>query len=324
MRLGRHPRSAGDRIHPRGPVLRPLARARLPFRSARRAHKAPRPRAPARRGRALRRARRRAARRRRAQGDPRGGRGAAPRPRAADAAALRLRVEPRDRPRLPERPSARRVRGVRRAVPADLRGAPRAADSVPRRGARGARGARRRGGARGRARPARARPGCAGAPAPARGGARMTEDFLAVVETKRFLGQEFLTWLVHRIEEDAAPADAELSLGDRAVLADAAGDRLTVAGTGVARGERRWELSLDGGLLVYEGLRCPKLGPRDAGAHEDRRAAFENDLFLRLADVEEALAILDGLFAEFCRLRGSAAWAARELPALRAWVERLG
>ncbi len=174
----------------------------------------------------------------------------------------------------------------------------------------------------------------------------MTEDFLAVVETKRFLGQEFLTWLVHRIEEDAAPADAEFSLGDRAVLADAAGDRLTVAGTGdaraeigvglrrgklldrarlvIARGERRWELSLDGGLLVYEGLRCPKLGPRDAGAHEDRRAAFENDLFLRLADVEEALAILDGLFAEFCRLRGSAAWAARELPALRAWVERLG
>jgi recombination associated protein RdgC len=174
----------------------------------------------------------------------------------------------------------------------------------------------------------------------------MTEDFLAVVETKRFLGQEFLTWLVHRIEEGAAPADAELALGDRVVLADAAGDRLTVAGAGdtraevgaglrrgklldrarlvIARGERRWELSLDGGLLVYAGLRCPKLGPRDAGAHADRRAAFENDLFLRLADVEEALAILDGLFAEFCRLRGSAAWAARELPRLRAWVERLG
>ncbi|HLK11501.1 MAG TPA: hypothetical protein VKW76_08970 [Candidatus Binatia bacterium] len=174
----------------------------------------------------------------------------------------------------------------------------------------------------------------------------MTEDFLAVVETKRFLGQEFLTWLAHRIEEGGGSADVELHLGDRVVLAGAAQDeRLTVAGAGdaraeigaglrrgklldrarlvIARGERRWELSLDGGLLVYEGLRCPKLGPRDAGAHEDRRAAFENDLFLRLADVEEALAILDGLFAEFCRLRGSAAWAARELPALRAWVEQL-
>ena len=170
----------------------------------------------------------------------------------------------------------------------------------------------------------------------------MTEDFLAVVETKRFLGQEFLTWLVHRIEEGAAPADAALHLGDRVVLADAAGDRLTVAGAGdaraeigaglrrgklldrarlvIARGERRWELVLDGGLFVYESLRCPKLGPRDA----DARAAFENDLFLRLADVEEVLGVLDALFAEFCRLRGSAAWAARELPALRAWVERLG
>lgn len=173
----------------------------------------------------------------------------------------------------------------------------------------------------------------------------MSEDFLAVVETKRFLGQEFLTWLVHRIEETAAPAQVELHLGDRVVLAGAAGDRLTVAGAGdaraeigaglrrgklldrarlvIARGDRRWELSLDGGLMVYEGLACPKLGPRTAGPPEDGRTAFENDLFLRLADVEEALGVLDALFAEFCRLRGSAAWAARELPALRAWVEQL-
>ena len=29
----------------------------------------------------------------------------------------------------------------------------------------------------------------------------MTEDFLAVVDAKRFLGREFLTWLVYTIEE---------------------------------------------------------------------------------------------------------------------------
>jgi hypothetical protein len=52
--------------------------------------------------------------------------------------------------------------------------------------------------------------------------------------------------------------------------------------------ERRWELSLDGGMLTYDSLRCPQLGDRDAGAQEDPRAAFENDLFLRIADMEDA------------------------------------
>jgi hypothetical protein len=181
----------------------------------------------------------------------------------------------------------------------------------------------------------------------------MTEDFLAVVETKRFLGREFLTWLVHRIEEEGGrlirDADViELQLGDRAVLAGTGPDkpRLTIAGTGdlrpeigaglrrgklldqakiaIVRGERRWELSLDGGMLTYDSLRCPQLGERDAGAQEDPRAAFENDLFLRLADLEDAVDVLDRLYAEFCRVRGSSAWSGRTLPALRRWVDTLG
>jgi len=67
-------------------------------------------------------------------------------------------------------------------------------------------------------------------------------------------------------------------------------------------------------------LRCPPLGERDGG---DPRAAFENDLFLRLADVEEALGVLDALFADFCKLRASRAWQHDALPALRDWIEKL-
>jgi hypothetical protein len=180
----------------------------------------------------------------------------------------------------------------------------------------------------------------------------MTEDFLAVVENKRFLGREFLTWLVHTIEEGGGritrDADViELQLGDRVVLAGIGPDkpRLTVAGTGdmraeigaglrraklldqakiaIVRGERRWELSLDGGMLTYDSLRCPALGD-DAGAQEDPRAAFENDLFLRIADLEDAVDVLDRLYAEFCVIRGSSAWSKRTLPELRAWIESLG
>jgi recombination associated protein RdgC len=179
------------------------------------------------------------------------------------------------------------------------------------------------------------------------------EDFLAVVEQKRFLGREFLTWLVWTIEEGGGRIErdgdvVELQLGDRVTLAGTTADRarLTVAGTGdlraemgaglrrgklldqaklvLLRGERRWELSLDGGLLTYDGLRCPALGPRDAAAPEDRRAAFENDLYLRLADVDDAVGIIDRLFAEFCRARAASSWRARTLPALRAWVDDIG
>ncbi len=178
----------------------------------------------------------------------------------------------------------------------------------------------------------------------------MTEDFLAVVQEKRFLGREFLTWLVHRIESDGGRfeidgAPVELTLGDRVVLEGGqANTRLTIVGPGdvraeigaglrggklvdrtrlvVRRGERHWELTLDGGLLVYEGLRCPALGAKDDGP-DDPRAALENDLFLRLADVEDAVGVVDALFADFCRLRGASSWATRTLPALRAWVDTL-
>ena len=91
----------------------------------------------------------------------------------------------------------------------------------------------------------------------------------------------------------------------------------------IVRGDRRWELTLDGGMLTYDALRCPALGERDAAATDDPRAAFENDLFLRLADAEQAIAVLDALLAEFCAARGSSTWTRTELPALRAWVDGL-
>lgn len=181
----------------------------------------------------------------------------------------------------------------------------------------------------------------------------MKEDFLSVVESKRFLGREFLTWLLFRVEEDGGRMVIgddviELALGDRVVMEEQGerharltlvdeGDMRPELGAGlrrgklidrariaVTRGERRWELSVDGGLLTYDSLRCPKLGDRDAALSDDPRALFENDLFLRLADIEEVIGFLDRLFASFCQLRASGRWQAETLPALRAWVADLG
>lgn len=181
----------------------------------------------------------------------------------------------------------------------------------------------------------------------------MKEAFLSVVEAKRFLGREFLTWLVRLVEEESGRIEidgeiVELVLGDRVVLEEGGdpGARLTLVDEGdirpelgaglrrgklldrarlsITRGERRWELTLDGGLMTYDSMRCPSLGERDAGLSDDRRAAFENDLFLRLADIEDAVGVLDCLFATFCRTRASATWEKDALPALRRWVTDLG
>lgn len=180
----------------------------------------------------------------------------------------------------------------------------------------------------------------------------MSVDVLVAAEQKRFIGREFLTWLVYTCEETGGRFEVngeplELVLGDRVVLEGGTADRprLTVVGQGdtrpeigaglqrgklldrarltMSRGERRWELTLDGGLLTYDSLRCPTLGDSDTGAQADPRASFENDLFLRLADMEDVVGVLDRLFADFCRLRGSSAWPQRVLPALRAWVDGL-
>ncbi len=181
----------------------------------------------------------------------------------------------------------------------------------------------------------------------------MNESFLEVVESKRFLGREFLTWLIGRLEEEGGRIEIagdilELALGDKVML-DSGGDpaaRLSLVDEGdlrpelgaglrrgklldrarisITRGERRWELTLDGGLLTYDSLRCPPLGDRDPGLQDDRRAAFENDLFLRLADIEDAVGVIDWLFAAFCKTRASRAWEDDALPSLREWVAELG
>src|SRR5262249_20327323 len=151
--------------------------------------------------------------------------------------------EPRHGTRLLQRQAPRRPRGVHPLLPGDLRRHAGAAHPVPRGRARRALAAAGGGRARRRARQPGHRRRRAPSPARAirtggRGAARVTEDFLAVVEAKRFLGREFLTWLVWTLEEGDGRLEhhgdvVELRLGDRVVLTGTGVDkpRLTVAGT---------------------------------------------------------------------------------------------
>lgn len=181
----------------------------------------------------------------------------------------------------------------------------------------------------------------------------MSADVMHVIETTRHLGREFLTWLVQRIEEEGEKLEVggevvEIVLGDRVLLAGGGespsrltiyeeGDMRLELGAGLRRGklidraqlrlrrgEQAFELTFDGGLFTFDSLRPPKLGPREDALKDDPRAALENDLFLRLADIETLTGIFDQLFAEFARLRVSSAWTEEALPELRRWVAELG
>lgn len=161
----------------------------------------------------------------------------------------------------------------------------------------------------------------------------------------RFLGREFLTWLWFKSEENPnglvpLPQQDPISIevGERIRLEAGDGEyreSLAVQGSHsehqearlglrqgktpeelhlkLSRGGLEWRLTLKATTFEVKGLRTnAALPPED----EDDEARF----FDRMAQVEEITDILDGLFANFLRLRLSPAWEGEEVPRLRAWL----
>ncbi|MBW1986327.1 MAG: hypothetical protein JRI50_03710 [Deltaproteobacteria bacterium] len=161
----------------------------------------------------------------------------------------------------------------------------------------------------------------------------------------RFLGREFLTWLWFKSEDDPdgtiqLPGQKPLSLevGEKMRLEVGEGEyfqSLAVQGSHsnhqearlglrqgktleelhlkVTREDQEWPLTLKATTFEVKGL---KNNTSHSLADEDDEAHF----FDQMAQVEEITDILDGLFAEFLRLRLSPEWEATELPRLKAWM----
>lgn len=174
-------------------------------------------------------------------------------------------------------------------------------------------------------------------------------DLVDLIREKRFLGQEFLTWLWFVSERGGSrvPIEgrgtAEIHFEERMVLdtgldlyrqtvtcqgrnldlteARAAlkeGKKVSQARLRVALADREWRLTLSADGLDMTGVRLSShRDPFEEGPEE--RAGLLLD---RVALLKELVELLDRLFEEFLTRRLDPAWPSRELAAIRRWLRK--
>ena len=166
-------------------------------------------------------------------------------------------------------------------------------------------------------------------------------DLLDLIETKRFLGAEFLMWLWYKSEcydsllETSAHGTLELWFDDKLTLeaslaeterndfkggapahsAEAKtalrhGKRVSKAKLGIIKEGREWSLSIKAESLDVSGVKIPALLSREE----------EEQFYERMYLLEELEAILEHLYAEFLTIRLDAVWHDTVVGAMRAWV----
>jgi hypothetical protein len=169
-------------------------------------------------------------------------------------------------------------------------------------------------------------------------------DVPKTLDEKAFWGHEFLTWLWFRTEEEGGDLEAAglgpvtLWIEDRLVLGsldteskqnilkegdvsksgEAAtalqvGKKVLEARFGLIRQDREYRFVLKGDTFDLQGVAVPKVLAEEG---DDWHATA----LVRLGHVNECLAVLDALFAEFAALRVSGGWAGRVLPAMSRWI----
>ena len=176
-------------------------------------------------------------------------------------------------------------------------------------------------------------------------------DLVDLMVEKRFLGQEFLTWLWYKSEErggavflENSGTDIVLVFEKHILLESGEGDsygklicqglqaELKEARTGLAMGkkieqarimmtrdEHEFRFSLKGSLFEYRSVRLPKT-MTDAEEGDDPDAA-EGRLLDRIGLYEIPLRTVDELFGMFLKIRVGSAWAT-ELEKLRSWIKK--
>jgi len=169
-------------------------------------------------------------------------------------------------------------------------------------------------------------------------------QLLERVGSTEFIGREFLAWLWFKSEtgEGSFPlgeaGSVELWYDGRIVLQSDQDDRdekviclgdtsrsrearfalaerkaVTEAKIRLSIGDNEWSFILDATWLNFKSFKTPRVVQDDK---EDPDGLFYEKFYL----IEQALSALDAVFSSFIKLRLSADWEARELPALLQWV----
>lgn len=160
------------------------------------------------------------------------------------------------------------------------------------------------------------------------------------VEDLAFLGREFLTWLVWRVERDGGVFGAgeeafTVTFGQRARLGAGSGDVIDAVlrglpaahsamakvglGAGctvreaelrIVRNEREWRFTLEAETLDLRSVKLPVLLSEE----------YDEQFAERLAMLQELDFMVQTAFGEFVKLRTRPAWARTTVPAIRGWL----
>jgi len=173
-------------------------------------------------------------------------------------------------------------------------------------------------------------------------------DLVDIIAEKRFLGQEFLTWLWFKSEIRGGAIDLP-GIGDISVVFEKhmlleygegefhekiicqglqaelneartglrMGKKLEQARIVLGRGEYEWLMTLKASVFDFKSVKTPKT--MATKEESDEPAAVEARLLEKIGLYEQALQLIDELFRLYLNLRLSAEWE-RELTLIREWV----
>jgi hypothetical protein len=175
-------------------------------------------------------------------------------------------------------------------------------------------------------------------------------DLVDIISEKKFLGQEFLTWLWYKSEERGGsvflPGSGDIQLvfekhmllesgegesleklicrGLQAELQEARtgllmGKKLEQARIYLAKGDYEYRLTFGATLFEFRNVKLP----RTISANEEAAdpLAWEAKVLERISMAEEALQTMDELFRMFLQIRTGADWS-KELASLKSWIAK--
>lgn len=174
-------------------------------------------------------------------------------------------------------------------------------------------------------------------------------DLVDIIETKRFIGQEFLTWLWWKSEErggsveiagygdinlsfekhlllvfgEGESAEKVICSGLKAELQEARtglqiGKKLEQARIRITKGDFEFSFTLSATLMEFRNVRLPKTAAMEdeqSGGREDVEGAVLERLFL----FEELVQTVNALFLRYLDIRLSQEWA-QEVAMIRKWI----
>ncbi len=177
-------------------------------------------------------------------------------------------------------------------------------------------------------------------------------DLVDLIAEKRFLGQEFLTWLWWKSEERggvvALPGSGDIVVvfekhmlleygeGDsnESLICRGLQTELQEARTGLVMGKKleqariqivqndyEWNFTMAAALMEFRNVKLPKTGSESGNDNnpEEREGMILERIFL----FEELIQVVMNLFRLFLAVRVSAEWR-EELQNIRTWVQKTG